>query len=201
MGNVYVVDLLNYSVKKFGPNGNYLLSIGTTVQFTSPQGVAVDSKGNIYVTDWSGARQNVQEFGPDGTYIAAFVSGHPWGIAIDAVGNVYVSDFNNNNVTKYSPAGVALLTIGSGQLSSPTYVALDSAGNVYVVDLGNNRVAKFDPTGAYLSRIGVVNSRGVALDAVGDIFVASTSTVVEYNASGTLLATFSLSGVQAIAIQ
>ncbi|MDP2948092.1 MAG: hypothetical protein Q8P22_00965 [Chloroflexota bacterium] len=73
-GNLYVVDMLNYAVKKYSPDGQFLLSMGeagdTEGTFSRPKAVAVDGQGNIYVSD--GLLVAVEVFNPDGTY-AGFI--------------------------------------------------------------------------------------------------------------------------------
>jgi len=70
-GNLYVVDMLNYAVKKYSPDGQFLLSVGeagdTEGSFSRPKAVAVDQQGYIYVSD--GLLAAVEVFGPDGTYV------------------------------------------------------------------------------------------------------------------------------------
>jgi DNA-binding beta-propeller fold protein YncE len=69
-GNLYVVDILNSTVKKYNPTGRFLLSIGQAGDaegaFSRPKAVAVDGEGNIYVTD--SLLTAVEVFGPTGVY-------------------------------------------------------------------------------------------------------------------------------------
>ena len=63
-----------------------------------PEGVAVDSSGNVYVTDYDNDR--IQKFASDGKFITTWGSSgsgegqftKPQGIAVDSSGNVYVDD-------------------------------------------------------------------------------------------------------------
>lgn len=54
-GNLYVVDMLNYSVKKYSRSEQFLLSVGeagdTEGAFSRPKAVAVDAYGRIFVSD------------------------------------------------------------------------------------------------------------------------------------------------------
>jgi hypothetical protein len=62
-GNVYVADSGNSTIRKITPNGvvttltgtagveGSVDGIGTAAQFNSPQGIAVDNMGNLYVAD------------------------------------------------------------------------------------------------------------------------------------------------------
>ena len=73
-GNLYVLDMLNSVVKKYSPDGQFLLSIGgagdTEGSFSRPKGLAVDSAGNIFVSD--ALMVAVQVFLPTGEY-AGFI--------------------------------------------------------------------------------------------------------------------------------
>ncbi|MCX5888029.1 MAG: SBBP repeat-containing protein, partial [Deltaproteobacteria bacterium] len=126
-------------------------------QFLGPEGVAIDSSGNIYVTDPQNNR--VSKFTPDGQYILGWGSkgilngqfNQSNGIAVDSTGNVYVTDRYNHRVQKFSSTGMFLATWGSvgswdGQFDYPYGVTVDSSGYVYVSDTENNRIQKFAPS-------------------------------------------------------
>ena len=113
-GNLYVADVGNKVVDRFkleggeykyvcqftgfGNAGNGCLPNLTTQEthptksFTGPGGIAIDSKGNIYVSDFSGA---VYEFNSSDEDVreAHIPSGEPSGLAVDANGVVYVQDY------------------------------------------------------------------------------------------------------------
>ena len=102
-GNVYVSEPHPFSsgndrVQKFSASGELLETLGGTGtapgQFNQPTGLAVDSKGDVFVVD--SANNRVEEFSPTGQYLAkwngpdntfSFVSK----IALDGHGNMYVS--------------------------------------------------------------------------------------------------------------
>jgi serine/threonine protein kinase/sugar lactone lactonase YvrE len=117
-GNVYVADSGHFRVVEFAPSAAYfgtgrpLRSWGGTRgygpgQFSSPSGVAVDARGNVYVID-AGAAQ-VQVFTARGKLIANWGRHgtdpgnfqEPTGIALDAAGNVYVADSGNSRIQKF----------------------------------------------------------------------------------------------------
>ena len=76
-------------------------------QLNNPEGIALDSLGNIYVADTSNNR--VQKFNSAGVFQLKFgTSGSgngqfssPIGIALDSLGNIYVADTNNHRVQKF----------------------------------------------------------------------------------------------------
>ncbi len=78
-------------------------------QYNSPNGIAVDSSGNVYVTDYDNNR--VQKFDSNGNFITKWGSegskngqfDGPQGIAVDSSGNVYVTDEGNIRIELFVP--------------------------------------------------------------------------------------------------
>jgi hypothetical protein len=68
-GNIYVVDMGNYRVQKFDPDGRYLRTIGRKGQgpgeFSGPSGIAIDSQRNLYVKEY----KKIQKFNQEGEFI------------------------------------------------------------------------------------------------------------------------------------
>jgi sugar lactone lactonase YvrE len=105
-GNVYVSEPHPFSdgndrIQKFSPAGELLATWGGSGvgpgQFNQPTGLALDSKGNVFVVDSGHSR--VQELSSAGRYVAQWYA--PGGgfrfvskIAVDNHGNVYVSAGN-----------------------------------------------------------------------------------------------------------
>jgi DNA-binding beta-propeller fold protein YncE len=161
-GNVYVADG-NCRIQKFRPRAvtksgyEFVTKWGSLGsgdgQFRGPLlGIAVDSRRNVYVADYS----RIQKFSPrtDGSY--EFVT--KWGsfdmltsIAVDPSGNVYVADRGENRIQKFRFRDGSYEFVAKwggrgsedGQFDEPTGVAVDSSGNVYVADRVNNRIQKF----------------------------------------------------------
>lgn len=112
-GNVYVADLIGNQIRKISPSGMVSTfagsglkgdadGIGKSASFYQPSDVAVDAKGNIYVSD--AGNNKIRKITPSGDVSTLVISGADSmicaGIAVDSHGNVYVSDFNNNNIYK-----------------------------------------------------------------------------------------------------
>jgi sugar lactone lactonase YvrE len=175
-GNVYVADRVNHRIQKFTSDGTFLTTWGSKCdlfngigcvdpdgegplepgdgQFKYPEGVAVDTSGNVYVADEGNHR--IQKFTSDGTFLTKWGSNGsgngqfsgPYGVAVDASGNVYVADIYNYRIQKFTSYGTFLtkwgsLGSGDGQFANPMGVAVDSSGNVYVADTWNHRIQKF----------------------------------------------------------
>ena len=180
-------------------------------QFSTPEGVAVDSSDNVYVADYSNNR--IQKFSSDGTFITkwgAYGSGdgqfYPHSVAVDSSGNVYVADsdgININRIQKFSSTGTFITKWGSsgsgdGQFYTPGGLAIDSSGNVFVADWGNNRIQKFSSTGTFITKWGAQTGTGngqffhpggVAIDASGNVFVADTDNhrIQKFTSDGTFI--------------
>ena len=159
-------------------------------QFKRPQGIAVDSAGNVYVADTNNNR--IQKFNSAGGIIATWGnsgsgSGQfsiPAALALDTEGNVYVAESGNNRVQKFNSMGGYISQwgtkgSGNGQFLTPSGIAVDSSGNVYVAESGNDRVQKFNSMGGYISQWGYQGSgighfmhpHGIAIDSSGNVYV------------------------------
>ena len=123
-------------------------------KFAAPTNVAVDRKGQLYVTDtWN---HRVQVFDPNGRFVRAwgehgvrpgeFV--RPKGIAIDSEGHVYVADAEFNNIQIFNPDGQVLLAVGSigpapGQFTLLTGLCIDSEDRIYTTEQYTGRIQIF----------------------------------------------------------
>ena len=177
-------------------------------QFDEPRGVAIDSAGNVYVSDHKNNR--IQKFDSSGNYLTqwgAFGTGDgqfnsPRGIAIDAADNIYVADVYNSRIQKFDSSGAFLAKWGSygtgnGQFDTPQGVAVDPAGKVYVVDSSNDNIQKFDSSGAFLAKWGSTGSGDgqfdvpidVIVDAAGNVYVVDfrNDRVQKFDSSGAFL--------------
>ena len=182
-GNVYIADSLNLRIRKLASggnistvagNGNYSYSgdsgQATSAQLNTPQAVAVDSSGNLYIADAANnvvrkvtaggvistiAGNGTAGSAGDGSAATGAQLNHPQGIAVDANGGIYISDTQNARVRKISNGAINTVagsgTAGFGgdggaatsaQLNIPAGLAVDGAGNLYIADFSNNRVRK-----------------------------------------------------------
>ena len=155
-GNVYVTDTGNDRIEKFDSNGNFLTAWGSTGsgdgQFAGPsisvaqgpEGVAVDSTGNVLVTDPGNSR--VEVFTKDGAFLTAFGStgtgngqfSTPIGVAVNQAGVAYVTDWAitpppaatpYSRIEEFSPV-VTTTTISSSTSTSSTTSSLSSTSSV-----------------------------------------------------------------------
>lgn len=226
-GNLYVVDTRNFRILKFNDNGELLLTIGEEGsgpgQFnfigsdTSPvTDVAVDSEGNLYVSDTGNAR--VQKFNANGEFLLAWGSRgsgngqftRPTGVGVDSDGNVYVMDGTAGRLQKFSAGGQFLTSWGSigtrdGQFSTAEFLAVGPQNNIYTADFGMTRVQKFNPDGRFILRWGSVGTDdgqfaapgGIAIDSNGVVYVTDgpfNPRVQVFDGVGNYLAQFGTQG-------
>ncbi len=153
-------------------------------QLNSPEAVAVDGSGNVYIADTgNNAIRMVTAAGLITTIAggpaAAVALNSPEGVAADSAGNVYISDSKNSVVRELTAAGALVTVAGSGtpgfygdsgpataaQLTMPAGLAVDAAGNLYIADLGNSAIRKVT-AGTITTVAGVGGSPGYWGDGV-----------------------------------
>ena len=221
--NVYVADTFNDKIRKITPGGVVTPfagsgsrgdqdGTGTAASFFGPEGVAVDSGGNVYVADTS--NKKIRKITPagavttfagsgaagsvDGTGTEASFDG-PAGLAVDFAGNVFVADSSSNKIRKISPGGLVSTFAGSGAVGSadglrtaasfnaPSGVAVDGTGNVYVADRGNSKIRKITATGVVSTWAG--SGQPGNADGTGTAASFGAPSGVAADASGTLYVT------------
>jgi DNA-binding beta-propeller fold protein YncE len=172
-GNLYVTDL-SQRVTVISPAGKVLRRWGKrgsgygefdfiSADPTAPDDVhaqiTVGPDGKVYVSDSGNGR--VEVFTPQGRFVRQFGSyGNgkgqflsPYHLAVDATGDVYVADDQARSLSKFSPAGKVLWTIGGGASSDPDLTGLfkftgfDAHGRLVVVNDAVNRVLYIDASG------------------------------------------------------
>ena len=205
-GNVYVADSGNNTIRRITPLGVVSTLAGTAgsygsadatgpiASFKTPNGVATDTAGNVYVADTS--NNTIRKITPlgavstlagtpgvmgsaDGQGPAASFR-NPYGLATDSAGNVYVADTGNNTVRKISAGGLvstlagtpgtAGIANGQGAAASfngPSGITVDAAGNVLVADYFSNTIRKITAGGLVSTLAGSPASSYGAADGTG----------------------------------
>jgi hypothetical protein len=194
-GDVYVVDLVHGVVDKFELNASheyeYLCqltgpgggggchknepTVEVAAEFIEPTGIAVDSHGNVYVSDYG--HKAVDEFNAEGQDIAnasggqikelPLMTGHPASLAIDAGGDLFVKNYEPGiRVIKLKLNSLGEVEAGSeAEISSnPTATAVDpSTGDLYIDEGGE--ILEYNAQRELQERLSLpdINSQGVAV--------------------------------------
>ena len=192
-------------VSEFGDYGD---GVG---EFIWPAGVALDSRGNAYITDEWLNRVNVYDangkyvthWGAEGNGPGQFLG--PNRILIDDQDTVYVVDGRNHRVQKLGLDGAFKAEFGGfgdgeGQFNNPWGLTIAPDGHLYIADTKNNRVQKLTTDGEFVAEFGAYGAgRGqlnrpsdVAVDDEGDVYVCDwgNSRVQVFAADGRFLTSF-----------
>ncbi|MEK7432730.1 MAG: Ig-like domain-containing protein [Cyanobacteriota bacterium] len=217
-GNIFITDVLSHKIRKITPDGivstfagsvaGFADGMGTKAKFANPTGIAIDSIGNIFVSDKS--NNKIRKITPDGFVstiagsIAGFADGAganakfsmPVGIAVDSTGNIFVTDSGNHKIRKITPNGIVSTIAGSvagfadglisdAKFNFPFGLALDISGNIFLSEPYNHRVRKITTNGVVSTIAGTSQGfvdglisdakfnfpLGLAIDSSRNIFV------------------------------
>jgi uncharacterized protein (TIGR03437 family) len=186
-GNVIFSDTQNNRVRKVTPDGKIFGVAGTgqpdsngdghaatDAAIYNPEGLAFDSRGNLYIVETFGHK--VRKVAPDGT-ISTFAGtgapgfrgdggaasqaqlNYPRGVYVDAAGTVYITDTLNNRVRAVTEDGVIRTIAGTGRfgdapdnipataadLRNPRAIIPNGNGGFYLLDTDNSRIRQLTP--------------------------------------------------------
>jgi sugar lactone lactonase YvrE len=166
-GNLFIGD--RYRVRKVDVTGTISTVAGrgflgtsgdggpaTNAEFGVPSGLAIDTAGNLYITDQTfAAVRKVDTLGIITTYVTAlqvqsslqYALYNPDDLEIDSQGNLFINDQGNARVVEVSPSGSITLvggTAGTPDVSqfSGGGLGKDETDSLYVADQFHNRVVQ-----------------------------------------------------------
>jgi len=182
-GTVFIADRANNRVRRVDATTGVITTVAgigsfgysgdggpaTSAALGSPEGLAVDGAGNLFIADTSNNRvrrvdaatgvittlagaSGSGSWGDGGPAAGAALS-VPGGVAVDATGNIFIADMGNQRVRRID-ARTGIISIVAGTIV---------AGNPLVGHGGDGGPA----TGATLS-----GPTGVAVDGAGNLFIA-----------------------------
>ena len=187
-GNVYVAETRTNQVFKLAAGshsqtvlpftGLDLFDDGVIDTFTAS--VAVDTAGNVYVTD-SGHNRVVKLAAGSNTQAVLPFRGlnDPEGVAVDTSGTVYVVDYSHGRVLKLAAGSTTPTPLPkTGRLGGPSgEVAVDKAGDVYVgaTTRAGSYLLKLAPGSDTWTKLpSAGDEHGVAVDPAGDLYVITS---------------------------
>jgi uncharacterized protein (TIGR03663 family) len=207
-GDMFVVDTWNHSIRSFSPEGEPITRWGQWIAtgfesqqqptdgFWGPRDVAIDTQGNIYVSDTGNKR--IRVYDANGTWLRDIGSGgsapgqldEPSGIAVSDDGRLFVADTWNRRIAVFNLDGTFLTNyevrawydVGG----SRPYVAIDDNRDVmYVTDPTGGRVLVYTLNGECVGAFGRPNQEnpttsqfntigGITVDSEGNVYVSDT---------------------------
>ncbi len=189
-GNLFIADAGNDRVRRVDSSGiintfagDGIANFGgdggaaTQAALNSPEGLAVDALGNLFIADTTNERirkvdtkgiistvagNGTQSYGGDGGPAGSAMLNSPGDVAVDPLGNFFIADGFNFRIRKVDTGATIATVAGTGEanfsgdgasatgaiLDHPVGVAADAAGNFFISDTLNGRVRKVDGSGA-----------------------------------------------------
>jgi sugar lactone lactonase YvrE len=160
---------------------------GSAARFDTPEGVAVDTAGNVFVADTN--NHTIRKVTNAGvvTTLAGFAGSsgstdatgsaarfyRPTSVCVDSSGNIFVADSYNYTIRKITSAGVVTTLAGlvnsggsadgtgsAARFELPHGVCVDSSGNIFVADSFNHTIRKVTSAGVVTTLAGTAGSFG-----------------------------------------
>jgi sugar lactone lactonase YvrE len=225
VGNIYCSDNLGHTIRKITPLGVVTTfagtkgvsgttdGTGTAAKFNGPNGIAIDSAGNLFVADTG--NQTIRKITPagvvttfagtvgvsgstNGTGLAAKFN-NPSGLSIDNSDNIYIADVSNHTIRKMTSAGVVTTLAGlagtsgtatgtgsTARFNNPFAVYTDAAGaNIYVADTNNQAIRKVTSAGVVTNFAGLPGTGG-SIDGTGTAARFAGPAALSADSSGNL---------------
>ena len=224
-GTVFVVDSENHKIRKISPDGGVTTfagsgesghkdGVGSQAAFSYPEGIAIDTLGNLYVADG-----NIRKITPTGEVSTLNIESIDVakGIAVSSDGNLYLTTgdrvfkvfVNGAIATQIAGSEIRGSSDGPGNQASFSYpfgIAVDNVGNLFIADVNNDKIRKLDGLGVVSTFAGVGNRvdgvgnqssfqfpEEVVADASGNVFVSDWNKIRKVAPNG-LVTTFAGSG-------
>lgn len=213
-GNLYIADYVGNRVRKVSKSGIITTIAGgggkddnvpaTDASLNGPIGVAADSRGNIYVSEYGGGRvRKIDRNGIISTLSAGLAA--PTHLCVDRFDNLFIANQMGHNVIKVTPDGASMVYAGNGShgysgdggpaadasLCSVSGISADNEGNIYISCWDDGHIRKVNPDGIITTIAGcgkgfdgdggpAIQARfdqpyGICSDAAGNLYIADNA--------------------------
>ena len=204
-GDLYIADTYNFVVRKVSAFTGVITTVAgnhtegfsgdgglaTNAMLSYPDGIAVDTSGNLYIVDTLNYRirkvaastgvistvagDGIEGYSGDGQQ-ATTVEIHPTGLAVDLSANLYIADSGNDRIRKVTAStGIITTVAGNGtagysgdggqatsaEINDPQNVAVDEVGNLYIADNSNYRIRKVMAFTGNISTVAGIGATGL----------------------------------------
>lgn len=204
-GDLFVANSGSNTIDEFSPTGTYLGTFATfqgSNEAIGPQNIAFDSAGDLYV--YGQSYSVIEKLSPTGAELFSVTPTQAGlaGVAVAPDGTFYSAEtnggFSNYVIEKFSPTGADLGVFAAlpGRNLQAQQMALDSSGDLFVTSYvggGHSQIDEYSPTGVHLTTFGqayLSYSQQPAFDAFGNVYITSSTGVVEFSPSGSYLGTY-----------
>ena len=213
--NVYIADTVNHRIRKITVSTGIITTIAgssssgysgddgqaTSAKLNVPNGLAVDTSGNVYISDSLNhairkvtvstgvittlAGTGTSSYSGDTGAATSATLSNPSGIALDKSDNIYIADTYNNVVRKVSVGVITTVAgrnnVGDGGISieavvrKPCGLHIDSSDNMYVADTQSCRIRQISLATGIISTIAGTGICGSSSDSI-----AATSAMLNW---------------------
>ena len=155
--------------------------IATAAELNDPEGLGVDSSGNIYIADQGNnvvrklstsgiittfAEDHIRGYSGDGGSATSAELNGPTAVAVDSSGNVYIGDGHNFRVRMVSVSTGVISTVAgdgvygytgdgaaatSAEIGVPSAILVDASSDIYIADPDNCVVREVSSSSSYIS--------------------------------------------------
>ena len=185
-GDLFIADFGNSVIREVNPSTGVITTVAgngtpgysgdgyqaTAAELNSPQGIALDSAGDLFIADTGNQRIREVNFltgvittvagfggglyGGDGGPATAARLCRPAGIALDSAGDLFIADTGNSVIREVDHATGVITTVAGNRINMWSY----SGDGGPATDAGLNQ------------------PMGIAVDSTGDLFIADTGNSV-----------------------